>query len=211
MVKLFGPAASLDASGSLAESITYSKWKGRNYLRTKKTPKDPRSALQVGTRACFAFCASNWQDMSSGAKANWDDLALQNSITPFNAYLAHNTQRWRRFKFPTQDPETAEVGAIAAYAVGKPDTTRLRDAVDIDWSLTTPINQTWGVAFFRGIWGFDCARANCIAMLLSHTAMHTYHWIDENLIEGTIIYNSILFTMDGNDGGPMGQFWSVPT
>ena len=47
MVRVYGPAMSLDASGTLAETITFTKWKGRNVLRQRVIPTNPKTGPQV--------------------------------------------------------------------------------------------------------------------------------------------------------------------
>lgn len=53
MAKVTSPLMSLDASGSIAGAITFSKWKGRNYVRQLVIPANPRSAGQQATRAAL--------------------------------------------------------------------------------------------------------------------------------------------------------------
>jgi hypothetical protein len=48
MAKVTGPLMSLDASGTVGKTTTFSKWKGRNYVRLRVTPLNPRSnAMQL--------------------------------------------------------------------------------------------------------------------------------------------------------------------
>lgn len=50
MAKVTGPLMSLDASGSVASTITFSKWKGRNYVRQRVVPSNPSTAGQIAVR-----------------------------------------------------------------------------------------------------------------------------------------------------------------
>ena len=50
MSKVTGPLGSLDASGSIANTLVFSKWKGRNYVRLLVTPKNPMSDGQAEAR-----------------------------------------------------------------------------------------------------------------------------------------------------------------
>lgn len=43
MAKVTGPLMSLDASGTVGKTATFSKWKGQNYVRLRVTPKNPKS------------------------------------------------------------------------------------------------------------------------------------------------------------------------
>lgn len=48
--KVTGPLMSLDASGTVGKTCTFSKWKGRNYVRLRVTPMNPQSEGQQDAR-----------------------------------------------------------------------------------------------------------------------------------------------------------------
>jgi hypothetical protein len=50
MAKVTSPLMSLDASGSIAGALTFSKWKGRNYVRQLVIPANPRTTGQQTSR-----------------------------------------------------------------------------------------------------------------------------------------------------------------
>jgi len=50
MAKTTGPLFSLEASGTIAKTITYSRWKGRPYSRVRVVPLNPYAADQVAAR-----------------------------------------------------------------------------------------------------------------------------------------------------------------
>lgn len=54
MAKTFGGLLSLGASGKFGKTIVYSKWRGKDYARLLVTPSNPKTALQVATRAALA-------------------------------------------------------------------------------------------------------------------------------------------------------------
>jgi len=43
MARTTAPLFSLDASGTIAKAITFSKWRGRQYVRRHAIPKNPQS------------------------------------------------------------------------------------------------------------------------------------------------------------------------
>lgn len=53
MAKVTSPLMSLDASGSIAGALTFSKWKGRNYVRQLVTPANPQTSGQQEVRAAL--------------------------------------------------------------------------------------------------------------------------------------------------------------
>lgn len=185
---------SLDASGTIGQAATFSKWKGRNYVRSRVVPHNPKSAGQIGVRACFKFLAQNWAAIASGTKATWLILAKALVISTFNAYVRGNQARWRNFKMPSKDPTAAEThtaGVLNAWTA----TAGIRQ-ISLGISLTTA-NACWGAAIFRSPTGtFTEAWSNCIALIpLADTVAHTY--VDTPLAAGTYYYSHILFTDDG--------------
>ena len=50
MAKTTGPLFSLEASGTIAKTITYSRWKGRPYTRVRVVPLNPYDPDQVAAR-----------------------------------------------------------------------------------------------------------------------------------------------------------------
>lgn len=57
MAKLTGPFMSLDASGTLADTLTASKWKGRNYMRLRVIPSNPQTTGQKTVRSVLGTLA----------------------------------------------------------------------------------------------------------------------------------------------------------
>jgi hypothetical protein len=57
MAKVTGPFMSLDASGTLADTLTASKWKGRNYMRIRVIPQNPNTPEQQDVRSILGTLA----------------------------------------------------------------------------------------------------------------------------------------------------------
>lgn len=55
--KVTGPFMSLDASGTLANTLTASKWKGRPYMRQRVVPANPETTGQKGVRSILGTLA----------------------------------------------------------------------------------------------------------------------------------------------------------
>jgi len=106
----------MDASGTVAGTFTFSKWKGRNYVRETVVPANPRSGLQVGMRSAMKFITQIWALLSAGIQTNWKDLADSDSITALNAMVRENQRRARANQGMLQDPTFAEGAAEAAPA-----------------------------------------------------------------------------------------------
>ncbi len=211
MVKLFGPALSLDASGTVADAVTFSKWKGRNYLRERSKPSNPRTGLQLGTRAMFKFLTQNWAALSPAQIATWQNLANAKTVTTFNAYVAENLSRWRRFQGPSKLYPATEAGLNGGWLGGTaPNANSGRASITIQWQTSVHLD-TWALLIFRGSTGFTPALSNCLAGVLSNADFIDYSWLDSPLAAGTYFYNTIRVTDDGLMASPDGEISAAAT
>lgn len=111
---------SLDASGTLAETVVFSKWKGRNYARERVIPANPQSGPQTGLRAMMKFLAQEWTNLSASEKASWLARAESGVYSNFNAYVSYNQLRWRNFLAPSKDDPAAGTGTTPDDPVTTP-------------------------------------------------------------------------------------------
>jgi len=86
MARLTAPLFSLDASGTLSKAITYSKWKGINYARTRVIPENPKSEAQTEVRGVFATLNEIYKRMPLLARAPWDAAVLGRPLTARNRF-----------------------------------------------------------------------------------------------------------------------------
>lgn len=194
MVKLYGPMFSLDASGTLANTITFSKWKGRAYARERVIPSNPKSGAQVGRRAMFRFLSQAWSAISTLDKATWQTLADELVASPFNAYMKTNMQDWHNFLTPSQaSPATRSAtpsdNVLTAVAW---EENRMKFTV-----AGANLEDNWGIAFFASLTGtFDPAVGNCIMIEQDTTiASHDLYWTPPSV--ATWYIDSITFTTEG--------------
>lgn len=142
MVKTRGPLLSLAAGGSLGKTVTSSQWKGRSYLKKLAAPTDPRSGLQIGTRTMFAFISKQWDWLNAAAKATWEAAATLEDISPFNAYLGYNLDRWGRYVAPSWKYPATEDGSFSTgYGLTGTQEGRL---IHLTFTHSPPANM-WGV------------------------------------------------------------------
>jgi len=64
MAKVTGPFMSIDASGSIYNTLTASIWKGRNYIRGWFRPSNPKTAAQFEVRTKLAEAVAAWQALT---------------------------------------------------------------------------------------------------------------------------------------------------
>lgn len=115
MARTKAPLMSLDASGSIGESIVFSKWRGRNYVRRHSIPANPNSDLQRAVRAVFKYVTQDWANLSTTEQNSWDDLASVENITLLDAMVADAVDRARR-----TNQWRKSVGAVAGTTPDAP-------------------------------------------------------------------------------------------
>lgn len=171
MVKVFGPMMSLDASGTLGKAITFSKWKGRNYVRERVIPANPKSGAQVGRRAMFKKLTQIWSDFDAGTKALWQPLADQLVASPFNAYVSFNMRRWHNFKAPATMPDPAETGTAADDTLSAAAWEENR--IKLSSEITATAQGRGSIIFADPTPGFTAAVGNAIIVIV-RSAVATY-------------------------------------
>jgi len=197
MVRVSAPALSLDASGSIAGSMTYSKWKGRNYVRSLVIPANPKSGPQVGVRSMFRFLTQEWNGLDAAPQATWKDRADAQAISPFNAYVQYNQFRWRNFLAPTQDfpevetPFSGTLGALTAVEGIR--------SVTVTQAVTAAGNG-WGMAFFRSPTGTFTTAFSNLKRVVKFNGTEDIVFIDTPLDPGTYYYNARSISDDGDLG-----------
>lgn len=194
MARLTGPLMSLDASGTIAKTVTYSKWKGRNYARERIIPANPKSAKQTGIRALFAFVAAFWDSLSAPNKATWATIADSLQITNFNAYVRENLNRWMNWQAPTEAYPAAE--ASTPLTVTTLTTTGGVGQVDIS---ITPSGSTdiWGMVILRDSAEITVPDWTKAVKVLVADGSNAVTWVDTPLAAGTWHYRAAVINTDG--------------
>ena len=93
MAKVTGPLMSLDASGTVANTTTFSKWKGRNYVRLRVIPQNPQSVAQQAVRSALGTFAK----AARAVLTIFDDAAVPAVGSPFYTAavgVAPSNQSW---------------------------------------------------------------------------------------------------------------------
>jgi hypothetical protein len=194
MARVVGPLMSISASGTYAKTLVFSIWKGRPYVRERVIPMNPRAAKQLGVRAMFAFLTQAWTNLIAGEKDDYDEGALQKSISPFNEYLSQNLAAWQEFITPSKNWP-----AEAASTPLTVTTQTLTGGVGMITVQITPSGATaiWGLLIFRDTAEITVPSwANCIAALAANGANQVTH-VDTPLDPGTYHYRTAVFNDDG--------------
>lgn len=196
MVKVHGPMFSLKASGTLADTVTFTSWKGRNVVRERVIPSNPKTGPQTGMRMMMKFLSQIWDGLTTANKATWEDLADATVISEFNAFTSFSMKRWRSFKSPSKETPASESGEGG----DAPTTTPTGGIRQIQLSIADGANPPdWGWFIYRDIeTAFTPAYSNCIAVI-PRTATPTVY-IDTPLAPDTYYYRIGGFSDDGVKG-----------
>lgn len=82
------PLLSFSASGQIAKTLVFSRWKGRPYTRRYVIPSNPKTVEQTKTRSIFAWGNAVWKLAPTLFQAPWDLFATGQVLTGRNAMLS---------------------------------------------------------------------------------------------------------------------------
>lgn len=197
MALVTGPFMSLDASGTLAKTLTAAKWKGRNYMRQRVIPNNPKSAAQTGQRAMLAFLGRHWAGLGAGTKDDYDAAAEAKQISAFNEYCHQNLTRWQQNKTPSE--------AYPAPEAATPLTVSTMTLVGYAGYATVELTPSGaddigGFVIYRDTAEITVPNwANAIAVIEPDGA-NPVLYTDSPLDPGTYHYRAQCFCNDGTDG-----------
>lgn len=199
---------SLDASGSIANAVTFSKWKGRNYARQLVRPANPKTVLQISMRAMMRFLSQSWNTVGTTPKATWSALADAGNFSNFNAFVQANQRLWRQFLPPSQTSPHPGTGTLPVATFDS--ATGGIHHVNLAFTMTT-LNNAWGVMIFRSLTGtFTPSLSNCIH-IMPVTAGPDIVWTDSPLTANTYYYDAKFFTKEGVLGPDEGEKTGIAT
>lgn len=119
MAKVTGPFMSLTASGTLANTITASIWKGVAYMRTRVIPKNPKSDLQKAVRAIFGTYAKACRAVLT-KKKDTDETPEGSTFFIQAVAITPSGQSWISFLQQIMNPTfTADVALFTALTTTK--------------------------------------------------------------------------------------------
>jgi len=95
MAKTTAPLWGLDASGTIGEAITFSKWKGVKYARRHVIPSNPQTAEQTKTRSAFSWLSDAWKYMPSLVVDAYEAAIARKPLTARNQWVKTNLRGLR--------------------------------------------------------------------------------------------------------------------
>ena len=133
MAKVTGPFMSVDASGTIYNTLTASIWKGRNVIRGYVRPSNPKTAGQLVVRTLLATAVAAWQLLEavmplSGAgepktyKDQWNAAAtaVYPPISGFNYFVKEYCISGVAPEIPATAPQgTKSIHGSSSYGLNK--------------------------------------------------------------------------------------------
>jgi len=151
----------------------------------------------------MSFLSKAWAALTAGNKATWAAQAAADNVSPFNAYIKGNMNRWTQFTSPGRVYPVPNTGTVASTVAFTP--TGLVKEAKIVVTLSIALNQSWGVAIFRSPTGtFTPAKSNCVGVILAN-ALAAFTFIDTGLLPATYYYDVKAFTENGVFGADVGE------
>jgi len=90
VAKVTAPLLSFGASGAIAQTQVYAKWKGRAYVRRHVIPSNPQTAEQTLTRNSFTWLSNVYKVAPSLVTDVWVAYAKGLVMTDRNAWMKKN-------------------------------------------------------------------------------------------------------------------------
>jgi len=95
MAKPTAPLLSFGASGTIAKTAVYSKWRGVPYVRRHVIPSNPNTTSQQSTRTVFRTTTEMWKVAGSLSVAPWNAFATGRPFLGRNAFIGQNVAQLR--------------------------------------------------------------------------------------------------------------------
>lgn len=89
------PLLSLSASGTIAKSVVYGKWRGRRWARGYAVPAKNLTQSQNRTQNVFSFLSSIWTAGSTLSRAPWEAKAKTTKVQARNEFIGRNIRLLR--------------------------------------------------------------------------------------------------------------------
>jgi len=95
MAKVTGPLMSLDARGTIGKAITFSYWKGVNYVRARVIPNNPNTTAQQAVRGIITDASVAWKNgatvgaiaIDAAYKLAYETAAAGTGMSGFNLFI----------------------------------------------------------------------------------------------------------------------------
>lgn len=95
MAKIKLPSYLKEGSGRMEDAVL-AQWKGVNYMKPYKKPKNTNTANQESVRAAFSSLVDDWRSLSGIVRTSWSEAIEGQPLTGYNAFIGANCERRRK-------------------------------------------------------------------------------------------------------------------
>lgn len=209
MATVKGPLFSVDASGTLAGTLVFTRWKGRNVVRRHAVPANPRSGGQLSVRAMMKFLSQSWVSLTAGEQADWDLRAAAENISPFNAFTSYDMTRWGLGSCPSKEHPALE--SDAAGTIANEAATAASRSILLEDEVTV-LAQNWGILVFRSLTTGLTGTRNQLVQVIEAESAAVFTWLDFPLPVGVEqFYKFQAFSVEGKVGVLGAEVSATPT
>lgn len=181
----------------MGNGTVYSSWNGRAYAKQYTSPSNPNTAAQNSQRVMFHFLTNAWSHIATVAKATWQEPASRTRITPANAFVSYNLDRWKNFLMPQQQFNQAITSSGIGIAFHNTSGGAGFITEDATPSTTTNI---WALVVFRiATTGLAATKNACVAIRPLSDNSDVYI-IEEPVPPGTYYHILQFINKDGKTG-----------
>lgn len=94
MAKARGPLKSSSASGTIADSLYFSSWKGENRVSKHFKPRNPRTTAQQLQRSYLTHALLSWHTLTAQQKQQYEQEAISKGLrmSGYNYYISQYIQ-----------------------------------------------------------------------------------------------------------------------
>ena len=188
MAKVTAPLLSFSASGAIAKTQVYSRWRGIPYVRQHVIPSNPQTADQSKTRNVFSWVNGVFKLMSTDAQAPWVGYSKGKPLTSRNACLKFNVAALRSatesddfVASPGSGGGQALASASAANSAGTVTVTATVPTLPAGWTVTNvtamlmpQVNPQTDTAYITMT---ETDEATPFAPAFTDVAAGTYDWL----------------------------------
>ena len=115
MVKTIGPLLSLDAHGTVAGLLTFSKRRSCKQVRFQKKQTDVITTARTAHRNLFLFAITAWHTLTTEQKETYNVRARPLPITGYNLYIQEYIQASYAPKISNGDIDDDDMSDISAW------------------------------------------------------------------------------------------------
>lgn len=142
MAKVNGALLSFNAGGQVAQTLVFSRWKGRPYTRRYVIPSNPQSSGQTMTRSVFSWLNGIWKTAPANLTNTWNAYAKGKVLIGRNAFLGQNVVALRSGSDLTG--MIVSPGAAGGLSV-TPSITGGAGTITIDMVAPDPLPAGWTI------------------------------------------------------------------